>query len=151
MQDNSVFIEVVAPLRKRKAIGLVEPAILAVQYSALHRRREGQSVTLLQILLDCEVIIVDLAVLLDNALQTGFFFDDAAVEPIGVRSDAVNTGNVALEYAFRIKDAAGFFRCSIGDQRRDSGSRVSVFGVQIVGIAVNDCPTSLLQFAVLVI
>ena len=66
-------------------------------------------------LLDCltilaEVVIVDLAVLLDNALQAGFFFDDAAVEPIGVRSDAVNTSNVALEYAFRIKDAAGFFR-----------------------------------------
>ena len=151
VQNDTIFIEVVAPLRKRKAIGFMKPAILAVQYSALHRRREGQSVTLLQILLDCEVIIVDLAVLLDNALQTGFFFDDAAVEPIGVRSDAVNTGNVALEYTFRIKDAACFFRCSIGDQRRDSGSRVSVFGVQIVGIAVNDCPTSLLQFAVLVV
>ena len=151
MQNDAVFIEVVAPLRKRKTIGLVEPAILAVQHSTLYCSREGQALTLLQILLDCEVIIVDLAVLLDNALQTGFFFDDAAVEPIGVRSDAVNTGNVALEYAFRIKDAACFFRCSIGDQRRDSGSRVSGFSVQIVGIAVNDCPTSLQQFTVLVV
>ena len=151
VQNDTVLIEVVAPFRKRKAIGLVEPAILAVQHSALHRRREGQALTLLQILLNREVIIVDLAVLLDNALQAGFFFDDAAVEPIGVRSDAVNTGNVALEYAFRIKDAAGFFRCSIGDQCRDSGSRISGFGVQIVGIAVNDGPTGLLQFAVLVV
>ena len=151
MQNDAIFIEIVAPFRKRKAIGLMEPAILAVQHSALHCCREGQAFTLLQILLDCEVIIVDLAVLLDNALQTGFFFDDAAVEPIGVRSDAVNTGNVALEYAFRIKDAACFFHCSIGDQRRDSGSRISGFGVQIVGIAVNDGPTGLLQFAVLVV
>ena len=151
VQNDAVFIEVVAPFRKRKAIGLVEPAILAVQHSALHRCREGQALTLFQILLNCEVIIVDLAVLLDNALQTGFFFDDAAVEPIGIISDAVNTGNVALEYAFRIKDTAGFFRCSIGNQRRDSGSRISGFGVQIVAIAVNDCPTSLLQFTVLVV
>ena len=151
MQNDTVLIEVVAPFRKRKAIGLVEPAILAVQHSALHRRREGQALTLLQILLNREVIIVDLAVLLDNALQAGFFFDDAAVEPIGVRSDAVNTGNVALEYAVCVEDAAGFFRCSIGDQCRDSGSRVSGFGVQIIGIAVNDGPTGLLQYAVLVV
>ena len=151
MQNDAVFIEVVAPFRKRKAIGLVEPAILAVQHSALHRCREGQALTLLQILLNCEVIVIDLAVFLDNTLQTGFFFDDAAVEPIGVRSDAVNTGNVLLEYAFRIKDAACFFRCSIGDQRRDSGSCVSEFGVQIVGIAVNDRPTGLLQLTILVV
>ena len=151
MQNDAVFIEEVAPLRKCKAIGLVEPAILAVQHSALHRRREGQALTLLQILLNREVIIVDLAVLLDNALQAGFFFDDAAVEPIGVISDAVNTGNVALEYAVCVKDAAGCFRCSIGDQCRDSGSRVSGLGIEIVGIAVNDCPTGLLQFAVLVV
>ena len=98
-----------------------------------------------------EVIIVDLAVFLDNALQTGFFFDDAAVEPIGVRSDAVNTGNVALEHAFRIKDAACCFRRSGGDQRHDAGGSISGFGVQIVGIAVNDCPTGLLQLAILVV
>ena len=151
VQNDAVFIEVVAPLRKRKAIGLMEPAILAVQHSALHCCREVQAFTLLQILLDCEVIIVDLAILLDNALQTGFFFEDAAVEPIGIRSDAVNTGNIALEYAFRIKDTAGFFRCSIGDQRRDSGSYVSSFGVQIVDITVNARPTGLLQFTVLVV
>ena len=151
VQNDTVLIEVVAPFRKRKAIGLVEPAILAVQHSALHRRREGQALTLLQILLNREVIIVDLAVLLDHALQTGLLLDDAAVEPIGIISDGVNTGNVALEYAFRIKDAAGFFRCSIGDQRRDSGSRVSGFGVQIIGFVVNDGPTGLLQFAVLVV
>lgn len=141
VQNDAVLIEVVAPLRKRKAIGLMEPAVLAVQHRMLHRCREGQSVTFLQILLNCEVIIVDLAVLLDNALQTSFLFDNAAVEPIGVLSDAVNAGNVALEYAFRVKDAACFFRCSLGDQRRDSSSRVSSFGVQIVGIAVNDRPT----------
>ena len=151
VQNDAVFIEVVAPLRKCKAIGLMEPAILAVQHSTLYCSRECQALTLLQILLDCEVIIVDLAVLPDDALQTGFFFDDAAVEPIGVFSDAVNAGNVALEYAFRIKDAACGFSCSIGDQRRDSGSRVSSFGVQIVGIAVNDRPAGLLQFAVLVV
>ena len=151
VQNDAVFIEVVAPLRKCKAIGLMEPAILAVQHSTLYCSRECQALTLLQILLDCEVIIVDLAVLLDNALQTGFFFDDAAVEPIGVFSDAVNAGNVALEYAFRIKDAACGFSCSIGDQRRDTGSRVSSFGVQIVGIAVNDRPTSFLQLAILVV
>ena len=98
-----------------------------------------------------KVIVINLAIFFDNALQAGFFFDDAAVEPIGIISDAVNTGNVALEYAVCVEDAAGCFRCSIGDQRRDSGSRVSGFGVQIVGIAVNDCPTSLLQFAVLVV
>ena len=151
MQDNSVFIEVVAPFRKRKAIGLVEPAILAVQHSALHRCREGQALTLIQILLNCEVIIVDLAVLLDNALQAGFFFDDAAVEPIGIISDAVNTGNVALEYALSVKDAACFFRCSIGDQRRDSGSRISGLGIEIVGLTVDFGPTGLLQFAVIVV
>ena len=151
MQDNSVFIEVVAPFRKRKAIGLVEPAILAVQHSALHRCREGQALTLIQILLNCEVIIVDLAVLLDNALQAGFFFDDTAVEPIGIISDAVNTGNVALEYAVCVEDAAGCFRCSIGDQRRDSGSRISGLGIEIVGLTVDFGPTGLLQFAVIVV
>ena len=151
MQDNSVFIEVVAPFRKRKAIGLVEPAILAVQHSALHRCREGQALTLIQILLNCEVIIVDLAVLLDNALQTGFFFDDAAVEPIGIISDAVNTGNVALEYAVCVEDAARFFVSVLRDQRSDTRCCVSGFGVQIVGFAVNDCPACLLQFAVLVV
>ena len=151
MQDNSVFIEVVAPFRKRKAIGLVEPAILAVQHSALHRCREGQALTLIQILLNCEVIIVNFTVLLDNALQTGFFFDDAAVEPIGIISDAVNTGNVALEYAICVEDAAGCFRCFIGDQRRDSGSRISGLGIEIVGLTVDFGPTGLLQFAVLVV
>ena len=151
VQNDAVFIEVVAPLRKCKAIGLMEPAILTVQHSALYRCREGQALTLLQILLDCEVIIVDLAVLLDNALQTCFLFDDAAVEPIGVFSDAVNAGNVALEYAFRIKDAACGFSCSIGDQRRDSSSRVPGFGIQIVGLTVDDRPAGLLQFAVLVV
>ena len=98
-----------------------------------------------------KVIVINLAIFFDNALQAGFFFDDAAVEPIGIISDAVNTGNVALEYALSVKDAACFFRCSIGDQRRDSGSCVSGFGVQIVGIAVNDCPACLLQLAVLVV
>lgn len=114
VQNDAVFIEVVAPFRKRKAIGLVGPAILAVQHSALHRCREGQALTLLQILLNCEVIVIDLAVFLDNALQAGFFFDDAAVEPIGVISNAVNTGNVALEHAVSVKDAACCFSAPLG-------------------------------------
>ena len=150
MQDHTVLIKIVEP-RREPTIGLVQPAVLTVQHSVVDSRRKHKVLLLVQIFLRCKVIIVDLAVLLDNALQTGFFFDDAAVEPIGIISDAVNTGNVALEYAFRIKDAACFFRCSIGDQRHDAGSCVSGFGVQIVGIAVNDCPTGLLHFAVLVV
>ena len=151
MQNDAVLIEVVAPLRKRKAIGLMEPAILAVQHSTLYCSREGQALTLLQILLNREVIIVDLAVLLDNALQTGFFFDDAAVEPIGIIFDGVNAGNVLLEHAVRGKDAAGFLSRILGRQCLDAGSRVPCFGIQIVGLTVDDCPAGLLQFAVLVV
>ena len=150
MQDHTVLIKIVEP-RREPTIGLVQPAVLTVQHSVVDSRRKHKVLLLVQIFLRCKVIIVDLAVLLDNALQTGFFFDDAAAEPIGIISDAVNTGNVALEYAVRVKDAACFFRCSIGDQRSDTGSCVSGFGVQIVDIAVNDCPTGLLQFTVLVV
>ena len=98
-----------------------------------------------------KVIVINLAIFFDNALQAGFFFDDAAVEPIGIISDAVNTGNVALEYAVCVEDAAGFFVSALRDQRSDTRCGISGFSVQIVGIAVNDCPTSLLQFAVLVV
>ena len=98
-----------------------------------------------------KVIVINLAIFFDNALQAGFFFDDAAVEPIGIISDAVNTGNVALEYAVCVEDAACFFRCSIGDQRRDSGSRISGLEIEIVGLTVDFGPTGLLQLAVLVV
>ena len=98
-----------------------------------------------------KVIVINLAIFFDNALQAGFFFDDAAVEPIGIISDAVNTGNVALEYAVCVEDAAGCFRCFIGDQRRDSGSRISGLEIEIVGLTVDFGPTGLLQFAVLVV
>ena len=130
----------------------MQPAFLAVQIVGIDSRRKHKPVLLLQVIRNREVIIVDLAVLLDHALQTGLLLDDAAVEPIGIISDGVNTGNVALEYAFRIKDAAGFFRCSIGDQRRDSGSRIlSGSGVQIIGFVVNDGPTGLCSSPVLVV
>ena len=98
-----------------------------------------------------KVIVINLAIFFDNALQTGFFFDDTAVEPIGIISDAVNTGNVALEYAVCVEDAAGFFVSALRDQRSDTRCGISGFIVQIVGIAVNDCPACLLQLAVLVV
>ena len=132
MCNDAVFTEgVIDSAGQRQSVGLLNEILVLFCRSLAGLR------------IFSEVVIVDLAVLLDNALQAGFFLDDAAVEPIGIISDAVNT--------LAVKDAAGFFRCSIGDQRRDSGSRVSGFGVQIVGIAVNDGPTSLLQFAVLVV
>ena len=140
MCNDAVFTEgVIDSAGQRQSVGLLNEILVLFCRSLAGLR------------IFSEVVIVDLAVLLDNALQAGFFLDDAAVEPIGIISDAVNTGNIFLEHTLAVKDAAGFFRCSIGDQRRDSGSRVSGFGVQIVGIAVNDGPTSLLQFAVLVV
>ena len=98
-----------------------------------------------------KVIVINLVIFFDNALQTGFFFDDTAVEPIGIISDAVNTGNVALEYAVCVEDAAGFFVSALRDQRRDSGSRISGLEIEIVGLIVDFGPTGLLQFAVLVV
>ena len=140
VRNDAVFTEgVIDSAGQRQSVGLLNEILVLFCRSLAGLR------------IFSEVVIVDLAVLLDNALQAGFFLDDAAVEPIGIISDAVNTGNIFLEHTLAVKDAAGFFRCSIGDQRRDSGSRVSGFGVQIVGIAVNDGPTGLLQFAVLVV
>ena len=135
--DNAVGVEVILIARQRQQVVAL---LLHLVVAVLNSR------TIL-----AEVIIVDLAVLLDNALQAGILLDDAVVDPIGVFADGVNAGNVLLEHAHVVKDAAGFFRCSIGDQCRNAGSRIAGFGVQIVGIAVDLGPTGLLQLAVLVV
>ena len=98
-----------------------------------------------------EVVVVDLAVIPDHALEAGFFLDDAAVQPIGVRADIVNAVDVLLEHAVRVKDAACFLCCTLWRQPADARGSIAGIGVKIIGLAVNFCPAGLLQLAVLVI
>ena len=98
-----------------------------------------------------EVVVVDLAAVPDHALEAGFFLDDAAVQPIGVRADIVNSSDVLLERTVRVKDAAGFLCRALGRQLMNAGGGIAGFGMQIIGLAVNFCPAGPLQLAVLVI
>ena len=98
-----------------------------------------------------EVVVVDLAAAPDHALEAGFFLDDAAVQPIGVRADIINTGDVLLEHAVRVKDAACFLCRALGRQLMNAGGGIAGFRMQIIGLAVNFRPAGPLQLAVLVI
>ena len=97
----------------------------------------------------CKVVIVNVAGLVNNLLEACKLCNHAVVHPIGVRSNTVNAIQHSLEYAFFIEyiTCGGIVLRNCGN----AGSCVSGFGVQIVGIAVNDCPTGLLRLLVLVI